>query len=218
MYSVAEVKNLDRIRQKILIPAIFGGLAITFGYFGLAILVRDELVAFAGIHFGKFAADITPIVLILPSVAPFLAILLWAERRAKAYAIICPNCGSDQTRSTARILATLCCKNCLQQIVAGERVRKPEVFNRYARVRWRRYLVYWFWAWPALGVVMLIGYWLNPRSFEPCLHVLFVPGFTGTIAAGWAFTRTFDRRYLPQMGASAVTLAIGGILFWTAFW
>ena len=159
-----------------------------------------------------------PLALVLPSLAFFLTPLVWAEHKAKRFAFLCPKCAANLTRSTNRVLVTRCCCSCGIRIVEEGRVRTREVFDRYVQMKQRRFLVYWFWAWPVLGALVLVHHAINPSALANCIQVLFVPGLIGTVAAGWTFARTIDRRYLPQLGASAMVFSIGAAMFWKAFW
>lgn len=187
-----------------------------FAYMGFVALMLDEVVTFVRNSLGQTAADITPMFLLVPSVAIFLLPLLRAERRAKVYSLICPHCSAELNQSTARVLATRCCCKCGEQIVAGGRIRKGEIFDRFTLMKLRRYLVLWFWAWPVLGLIFVTCYWIYPTSFDRCMHMVFVPSLVGTAATGWAFARTMDKRYLPQLGSSFLVLVIGGWAFWSA--
>lgn len=193
-------------------------VVVVFGYLGVVAFLRDPLVDVARQRVGRTTAEFVPLALIVPSIAVFLTPLVWAERKCKRFALICPECDSDVTRSTARILATRCCSSCGNRIVQGGLTRPPEVFDRYSRLKQRRFLVFWFWVWPVLGASALVTHWVHPSALANCIQVLFLPGLIGTVATGWAFARTADRRYLPQFGASAIVLAIGTAMFWNAFW
>ena len=48
-----------------------------------------------------------------------------------------------------------------------------------------------------------------PSEFANFPEMIFLAGLIGTIAAGWALARTFDRRYLFQVVASAAVLILG---------
>jgi hypothetical protein len=216
MFTTDDIKNLESRRVRILIPAIAAGLLAMFAYLGLVLQIRDTCVHFAENHFGKTLADATPAVLMLPSVLPFLASAIWAERKAKQYSLKCPDCSYDLSQLTEFVKKTKCCKNCGHKIVNGGKVRTATVFKRFVQMRSRRFLVLWFWAWPALGLCALTCYWLNPDWLENCLHMLVVPGIVGTIATGWTILRTKDRRYLLQAFASAVILIVNSVVFWNA--
>lgn len=218
MLSSAEINDLSRQRAWILVPAAtVGGLAI-LGYFAVVAFVRDPLVDGTREHLGHTAAELMPCALILSSLAFCLTPLVWAEQKAKRFALLCPRCAANLTRSTNRVLATRCCCPCGVRIVEGGRVRTREVFARYSRAEQRRCLVYWFWVWPALGAVVLVHHTANPSALANCIQMLLVPGLIGTAAASWAFARTRDRRYLPQLGAAAMVFSMGAAMFWKAFW
>ena len=214
MLSTAEINNLSRQRARILVLAITIGILAICGYFVVAALVRDPLIDMTRQRIGKTAAEFTPLVLIVPSILFFLAPLVWAEKKSKRFALICPECNSDLTRLTKKVIVTGCCSSCGIRIVQDGRIRSPDVFDRYSRMKQRRFLVYWFWAWPVVGALVLVLHTINPSALANCIHVLFIPGLIGTAASGWAFARTTDRRYLPQLGASAIVLTIGVTMFW----
>lgn len=218
MFSATEIKTLTRRRARILVPAMAIGVFALFATLAIASLARDPFVDFVRQHMGNTASEVAPIGLFLPSLAFFLLPLVWAERKSKSFALICPQCEADLSRSTARVLATRCCKSCGTRIVEGGRTRGPEVFDRYSRLKQRRFLVYWFWSWPVLGTLVLLWDSFDPSALANCVQALLVPGLIGTVATAWAFARTVDSRYLPQLGASALVLWIGGERFWNTFW
>ena len=55
---------------------------------------------------------------------------------------------------------------------------------------------------------------LSPETFRNSAHVLFVPGLIGTVAAGWTTLRTKEKRFSPQLGASAIVLVLGLAQYW----
>ena len=216
MFTTDDIKNLQSRRVRILIPAIAVGLLAMCAYFGLGFQIREACVNFIESRFGKTAAEATPAVLILPSFLLFLVPVVWAERKARQFSLKCPDCSYDLSQWTEFVTTTQCCQNCGHQIVKGKKVRTAAVFKRFTQKRSRRFLVLWFWTWPALGLCALALYWLEPSVIEDCLHMLVVPALVGTIATGWTFLRTQDRRYLPQAFASAVLLIVSGFTFWNA--
>ena len=218
MFSDAEIDGLSRQRAWILVSAATIGLFAMLGHFAVVAIVRDPLVDMTRRHIGETAAEFIPFALILPSLVFFLTPLVWAEKRSKRFALICPKCATDLSRSTNRILATRCCSSCGVRIVEGGRTRIGKVFDRYSRMKRRRLLAYWFWVWPILGTLVLTSHAFNPSIWLDCIQVLFLPGLIGTSVAGWTFARTTDRRYLPQLGASAVVFSVGAAMFWVAFW
>lgn len=214
MLSTTDINELSKKRMWILIPAATVGVVVMLAYFAVVAAWRDSLVASARQSFGESTADALPIVLILPSIGFFLTAFIWGEHKIQRYALICPNCNADLSRSTKRVAATRCCNSCGKQIVEGPRTHGPEAFDRRSRIEQRKFLIYWFWAWPILGSLMIGYHWLSPIGFEDCPHMLFMPGLIGTTASGWAFARTLDKRYLPQLAGSAVVLCMGFSVFW----
>ncbi len=176
--------------------------------------LRDSLVDYAKQNLGDIAANFLPLAMILPSMGVFLAPLVWAERKSKRYALLCPECTTDLSRFTRRVLATRCCGCCGKQIVEAQRIHGVEAFDRLARIEQRRFLIYWFWMWPILGLLILGYDWIDPTALSNCPHMLFIPGLTGTVATGWAFARTLDQRYTLQLGASAIIFCLGMNAFW----
>ena len=185
-----------------------------FAYFAVVGYWRDSFVDLAQQHVGETAADLLPLALILPSLGFFLVPSVWGERKSKRHAFVCPHCNTDLSRSTRRVIATRCCRSCGKQIVEGRRTHGSKAFERLSRIEQRRFLIYWFWAWPVLGMLILGYHWFDPSALNNCPHMLFMPGLIGTAAAGWAFARTMDKRYIPQLGAAAMVLCLGVNAFW----
>ena len=173
MLSTTDINELSKKRMWILIPAATVGVAVMLAYFAVVAAWRDSLVASARQSFGESTADALPIVLILPSIGFFLTALIWGEHKSKRHALICPNCNVDLSRSTKRVAATRCCNSCGKQIVEGPRTHGPEAFERRSRIEQRKFLIYWFWAWPILGSLMIGYHWLSPTGFEDCPHIIF---------------------------------------------
>ena len=214
MLSAADINDLSKKRAWILLPAAGVGILAMFAYFALVGYCRDWLVEFARQHVGKIFADLLPLTLICPSVGFLLAPLIWGERKSKRYALICPNCNTDISRFTRRVLATRFCCSCGTQVVEGRRTHGAKAFERFSRMKQRRFLIYWFWTWPVLGLLVLAYYQFDRAAMENCPHMLFIPGLIGIVATGWAFARTMDTRYLPQLAASALVFCFGVNAFW----
>ncbi len=214
MLSTADIHDLSKKRARILLPAATVGILTMFAYFALVSYWRDSLVDLARQHGGKTAADLLPLALIIPSLGLFSAPFIWGERKSKRHALVCPSCNTDLSRLTRRVLATRCCCSCGTQIVEGRRPHGAKAFERFSRIGQRRFLIYWFWTWPALGLFVLVYDWFDRATMENCPHLLFIPGVIGTVATGWAFARTMDKRYLPQFGAAVVVLCLGLRAFW----
>ena len=213
MYQESELRTKSKQRASVILPAMCFGVIAMFAYLGLLTLVRADVVAWARNHFGPDTENWIMLPLIIPSIVIFLLPGCIAEHKAKRYSIFCPHCAKDLTQSVRRILKTRCCSNCGKRIVEHGKIRSTGTYVRYCRRQWRNYLVYWFWAWPAGGGVLLIWYLLDSSSFRDCPHMIFAFGLLGTTAAGWTLIRTNDFRYLAQTITSAVVLAVGVFVF-----
>jgi hypothetical protein len=88
--------------------------------------------------------------------------------------------------------------------------------NRMLQPKHRRFLSYWFWTWPLMGMVVVTIHWFDQEIFRNCMHALFVPGLVGTVSAGWTIVRANARDYSLQFCASVVILAVGVTMFWRA--
>ncbi len=196
-----------------MLPAMCLGVAAMFGYFGLLMLVRADVVAWARNNFGADSEPWIMMAMIIPSIFIFLLPSYVAEQKAKRYSISCPNCCKDLTLSIQRILKTRCCSNCEKRIIETGRMRSNDLYARYCRRQWRNYLVYWFWAWPAGGIVMLIWHRFDSSAFNDCPQMIFLFGLIGSTATGWTLIRTNDLRYLAQTITSAVLLVVGISMF-----
>lgn len=214
MLTISEVAILNRQRAWILYPAMAIGTLAVFGYLGLAAIIRNPLVDWIELHIGATSAEMAPMLLVLPSIAFFLVPLVRAERKAKRYALICPQCANDITCSTARVIATRCCSSCRVRVVQDGRIRDSRVFDRYSRRNRGRFLVYWLWAWPFVGATAIAFRAINPSALENCSQTFFLPGLVGTAAAAWSFVRTFDNRYRPPLIASAILFVWGVFAYW----
>jgi len=166
------------------------------------------------LHAGGHVAEVMPYLLILSSLAFFLSPLMWAEKKAEHYKVVCPVCSADLTRLTRLVLATRCCNECKTQIVEGRRTRDPEVFERFSRLENRQFLIWLFWLWPCLGLFVLGWHWHFPRALQYSTHMLFVHGFIGIGMSGWAWFRTMDKGFIPQLVASALVFGLGVAAFW----
>ncbi len=177
---------------------------------------RGTLQELARVRFGEIGVRAVPLVLIFLACVLYVCVLVLAEKRSKKYALLCPNCTADLSRSTARVIATRCCAQCDVQIVRGKRIRKTEVYKRHLRLKQRRFLAHWFWTWPTLGAFTLLCYAIEPSVFSTCMPVTFLPGVIGVTASGWTMARTMDQRYLPQFAASILVFCIGATVFWNS--
>ena len=78
-----------------------------------------------------------------------------------------------------------------------------------------RFLQYWLWLWPGIGLLCAVWGLLEPIAFERCPQVYWTFPLIGLSAAGWTWLRTFERRYVPQLLSSIVVFVIGAWLYWT---
>lgn len=209
MYSEPELRELLTQRNRLLISALCIAAFGMFSYFGLISLFRGEIIGWAQNEFGPEAENWIMVPVVLCSFAFFLVPLLIAERRAEQFSITCPNCEKKLNQSFERILKTRCCSSCDKRILQTGKVRDSKTYARYSQRRWRNYLVYWFWTWPAFAVLLLLWHSFEPTSFDECPHMIFLFGLIGTSAATWAWARTNDWRYSPQAIVSFVCLVWG---------
>ncbi len=212
----SHIRDTVRRRVAILLPVMTVAVAAMFAYFFLVGALRESIVAYAAFTFGTGFAEFVPALLILPSLLLFLVPGVVAEKYAQRFATTCPLCASDITRSTQQLLATRCCPDCGERVVAGGRKRDIAVYHRYREMQARRALKYWFWLWPLLGGFALTWHFIEPSGFQRCPHFLFLPALIGAAAGAWAFCRTWDRRYVPQTVVSAVLFVAGALAFWHA--
>jgi len=175
--------------------------------------VRDTVVTYLRQDVGPGVAEFGPFLLLLPCLGILALTCVWADHKVKHFALFCPKCEADFSQSTPRVLATCCCSVCDEQIVEG-RTHSVAVFRRYSEMRARRFLVYWFWMWPALGSLCLGTYWFDPTAMSNCEQCLMIPALIGTSAAGWTICRTMDSRYVVQFVVSAILLCVGVAAYW----
>lgn len=212
VFSPTEVKRLASRRAWIVFPGALLGTGATLGAMALFSIVREPLAGWTGRRVGVAAGEMLPVLFMMTTLAPFLAILIWAEKISKRFALVCPNCGEDVSRLTPRILATRCCSSCRTQIIEGRRTYSESVHQRYRQLKQRQSLVYWFWVWPVVGLAILVHHWFDPSALRDCPQCLWLFGLIGTTASGWAFIRTMDRRYAPQAVLSLAVLILGLLL------
>lgn len=78
----------------------------------------------------------------------------------------------------------------------------------------RKFLWYWLWIWPLVGLVAITWCHFDARAFESCPQVPFVFPLIGVSAAFWTWIRTFECQYLPQLFSSLILLVAGFKVFW----
>ena len=214
MLTVTDIKDLEKKRAWVLIPAMTVGLVAMSAYLSAIAFWQGSLVDYTKQNAGEAAAACLALAMLIPSVGLFLAPLVWAERKSKHHVLLCPECKIDLSDSSRRVVATRCCGHCGKQIVEGRRIRSGKALERLARIEQRRFLSYCLWMWPILGLLILGYHWIDPTASNNCPQVLFLPGLNGTTMTGWIFARTKDKRYLPLLAASAIVLCLGMSAFW----
>jgi predicted RNA-binding Zn-ribbon protein involved in translation (DUF1610 family) len=214
MLTEQQVREVSSSRMRAVLPAMTCAIGAVLLYFiGMGYL-REPLTSLAVNWFGDTARDITPIALILPAFAIFLLPSCLAAKYAGRFKTVCPSCGEDISSGTDRVLSTRSCPACSERILEGGRTHSAAVYRRYQELRCRHGLKHWFWAWPTLGGLVITLQFFDRSAFQRCPQCLWIAPLIGTSTAGWAWLRTFDRRYVPQLLASAVLLGLGAALFW----
>jgi predicted RNA-binding Zn-ribbon protein involved in translation (DUF1610 family) len=148
------------------LPVMAGAIGMTFLYFIGMGYFRVPLTSLAASRFGDTAGDITEIARILPAFAIFLLPTCLAAHYAQRFKTLCPSCHQDISSRTKRVLSTRCCPACGERILAGGRAHSAAVYKRYQTLQSRRFLKYWFWAWPALGGVVIAWQLFDRSAFQ----------------------------------------------------
>ncbi|MEL6110902.1 MAG: hypothetical protein AAFU85_33260, partial [Planctomycetota bacterium] len=172
MFSPDEVNRLSFRRAWILFPGALLGVLATLAAIALLAGVRDPIAQWVGQRAGASVGEAVPVLLMLPTIAPFLAILMLGEQKAKRFALVCPVCGTDESRASSRVLATRSCSSCEAQIIEGPRTRATRVYQRYCRLKQRQFLIYWLWVWPAFGLSVLAVGGFYPAATHDCPQIL----------------------------------------------
>jgi DNA-directed RNA polymerase subunit RPC12/RpoP len=216
MLTEQEVRKMSARRAWAVLPVMTGAIGAVFLYFTGMVYFREPLTSLAVSRFGDMARDITPIALILPAFAIFLLPSCLAAKYAGRFKTVCPACHEDISSGTDQVLSTRCCPACSQRILGGGRTHSAVVYKRYQALRSRHFLKFWFWAWPALGGLVIAWQLFDRSAFRQCPQCLWIGPLIGTATAGWAWLRTFDRRYVLQLLVSVILLGLGAVLFWQA--
>lgn len=214
MLNDLQIQDATSRRAKVLIPTMLLALTAMFAYLGVVAVFHDSILGQFGQFFGDTVTEFASVLMILSTIAVFLAPCVIAEKYAARFATICPLCSADITRRTQQVLATRRCSKCDERIISGGRQHDIAVYERYRQKQSRRFLGYWLWAWPLLGVVALAWHAIDDTTLIQCPHFLFVPGLIGNASGVWTMFRCFHRRYWLPTVVSAVLLFVGCIEFW----
>ena len=214
MLTEQEVREMSARRTWAVLPVMAGAIGTVLLYFTGMGYFRESLTSLAVSRFGDTGRDITPIALILPAFAILLVPSCLATHYAQRFKTLCPACHGDISSRTDRVLSTRCCPACGERVLGGGRTHSGAVYERYQALRSRHFLKFWFWAWPALGGLVIAWQLFDRSAFQRCPQILLTVPLTGTTTAGWAWLQTLDGRYVPQLLASAVLLGLGAVLFW----
>ena len=216
MLTEQEARKVLARQKWAVLPAMTGAIGAVFLYFIGVGYFRELLTSLAVSQFGETARDITAIALILPAFAIFLLPTCLAARYAGRFKTVCLACHKDISSETGRVLSTRCCPACGARVLGGGRTHSAAVYTRYQALRSRHFLKFWLWVWPALGGLVIAWQLFDRSMFQRCPQCLWIGPLIGTATAGWAWLRTFDRRYVPQLLASVALLGLGAVLFWPA--
>jgi len=214
MLTEQKVREMSTRRTWAVLPAMTCAIGAVFLYFIGMGYFREPLTSLAVSRFGETVRDITPIALILPAFAIFLLPSCLAEKYAERFKTVCPSCRQDISSRTNQVLATRCCPACSERILGGGRTHSAAVYKRYQALQSRHFLKFWLWAWPALGGLAIALSLFDRSALQRCPQYLWIGPLIGTATAGWAWLRTMERRYLPQLLVSVVLLGLGAAMFW----
>ena len=153
--------------------------------------------------------------ILIPFMFVFLIPSIVAERYANRYVPACPHCNHELQSSIGAVISTKCCPSCSAQIVAGKRAHTYATYRRAKEIIGRRFLAYWLWVWPIMAIGELIWWCFDPVAALQCR--IWVAPLIGTVASGYSWFRTFDRRYTWQFVSSTLLLATLGYVAWRAW-
>ncbi len=216
MFMDRQLRESARSRARVLVPGLFVGVAGVLLYFALVALIRESFVSLVASRVGERIAEYAVISLALPAFAVFLLPAMIAERYARRYRQHCPSCSADLEGSITGIIATRCCPHCATQIVEGGRVRSWAAFARYQDCRFRAGLKLWLWSWPIVAALLLVWAYFGRSQLQESWPSLFLAPVLGASLAGWAWLRTFDWRFFPQLAVSVALILITAAMLWRA--
>ena len=214
LLTESEIKEDSKRRAWIIGPALFGAVACIFVLFLVAIFFRTDIDSLAITWFGVNSLDFIHFLPIAISLPVFFISILVAEAKAACFKTYCPLCKADVSQRMQFLLRTRYCYECEKRIVAGGREISPAVFRRYCSIRDRAFLKYLLWLWPLFSLLFLGYLYFDRTAFQQRWQEIWLFPFTGTLASGWSWIRTFDRRYFLPLLASFVLLCVSAAIFW----
>ncbi|MBD3675240.1 MAG: hypothetical protein HUJ26_17125 [Planctomycetaceae bacterium] len=177
-------------------------------------ILSDAYLEIVAPHFGRNASEWVKGSLILLVIPIVLGVLTAADLFFNRHRWFCPECDEDLTKRTQEVLARRLCPLCESRIVSGGRLHSEKAYKRYRELQFREKLSVLFWVWPAVSLLML-GFWFwDSSEMTGCSLFLVLMPLIGTSTAGWAWARTFDRRYRLQFFTCAILLSIGASELW----
>jgi hypothetical protein len=201
------IREMERGRRRVLAPALAAATLLVFAIIGAFAYFRESLTARAG--------EVAHLALPLAAIGAFLFICMLAERRARRFALHCPECAADISASTPRLLATRRCPACEERVVEGGAARSSAVYERYQSIRSRIFLGNWLWLWPGMGLIAIAWADNDPLAFQRCPQAVWAFPLIGATAGGWSWIRTRDGRYVPPTLTSLAVLCLGTWMYWT---
>jgi hypothetical protein len=216
MLNEQKIREAEASARRVMLSVMLCAAGCMLLYLLVLIQFRDAILAVADSRLGDAARPVVMFVLIALVVPLFLAPLMMAAQYATRFRVECPLCGADVLSCAARVLATRACPSCNQRIVEGGRAHSSTVYERYRRIASASFLRVWLWAWPAIGAGAIAMQLLDPSAWRQCPAVLWHSPVFGTCLSGYAWIRTWDRRYLPPFLVSLCLVVPGALLYWRA--
>lgn len=94
-----------------------------------------------------------------------------------------------------------------------EGLEKFSRLNRTLEPEHRRFLSYWFWTWPLMGMFLVEIHYFYQEIYRNCEQSVFIPGLVEAVPAGWTIVRAGERGSSLQIGGSAIISAVGVTMF-----
>ena len=184
MLTEQEIRKAAARALWMFLPGMAGAIGMTILYLVGMAHFRVPLTSLATSRFGETAGHITEITLIFPAIPIFILPTCLAAHYAQRFKTLCPSCHRDISCQTKRVLATRRCPACSERILAGGQAHSAAVYSRYQALQSRRFLKHWFWAWPALGGLVIAWQLFDHSAFLRCPQCLWISPLVGTTTAG----------------------------------